>query len=66
MLVSGATNRPDAVDQALRRPGMFDREIALSVPDEAARDIVHVDTRVGLKNPYGTLPDSYPIPLFMF
>jgi hypothetical protein len=30
------TNGPDAVDQALRRPGRFDREIALGVPDEAA------------------------------
>ncbi|KAF3331590.1 cell division control protein 48 C-like protein [Carex littledalei] len=37
VLVIGATNRPDAVDQALRRPGRFDREIALSIPDEAAR-----------------------------
>ncbi|KAF3341949.1 Cell division control protein 48 [Carex littledalei] len=37
VLVIGATNSPDALDQALRRPGRFDREIALSVPDEAAR-----------------------------
>ncbi|PWA67883.1 cell division cycle 48C [Artemisia annua] len=37
VLVIGATNRPDAVDQALRRPGRFDREIALGVPDENAR-----------------------------
>ncbi|KAI3890308.1 hypothetical protein MKW92_004161 [Papaver armeniacum] len=37
VLVIGATNRPDAVDPALRRPGRFDREFALGVPDENAR-----------------------------
>ncbi|PIN24446.1 Nuclear AAA ATPase (VCP subfamily) [Handroanthus impetiginosus] len=37
VLVIGATNRPDAVDPALRRPGRFDREIVLGVPDESAR-----------------------------
>lgn len=37
VIVIGATNRPDAVDQALRRPGRFDREISLGVPDENAR-----------------------------
>ncbi|KAL8155656.1 cell division control protein 48 homolog C-like [Apium graveolens] len=37
VLVIGATNRPDAVDAALRRPGRFDREIVLGVPDENAR-----------------------------
>ncbi|XP_060674314.1 cell division control protein 48 homolog C isoform X2 [Ziziphus jujuba] len=37
VLVIGATNRPDAVDPALRRPGRFDREIGLGVPDENAR-----------------------------
>ncbi|XP_078158918.1 cell division control protein 48 homolog C-like [Carex rostrata] len=37
VLVIGATNRPDAVDEALRRAGRFNKEIALSVPDEGAR-----------------------------
>ncbi|TVU45122.1 hypothetical protein EJB05_04595, partial [Eragrostis curvula] len=38
VIVIGATNRPDAVDQALRRPGRFDREISLGVPDVNARE----------------------------
>jgi ribosome biogenesis ATPase len=37
VLVIGATNRPYAIDPALRRPGRFDREIVLGVPDEGAR-----------------------------
>ncbi|KAI9089738.1 hypothetical protein K1719_029031 [Acacia pycnantha] len=38
ILVIGATNRPDAVDPALRRPGRFDREIVLGFPDECGRE----------------------------
>jgi ribosome biogenesis ATPase len=34
---AGATNRPDALDSALRRAGRFDREISLGIPSEAAR-----------------------------
>lgn len=37
VLVIGATNRPDALDPALRRPGRLEREISLGVPDENAR-----------------------------
>lgn len=38
VIVLGATNRPDAMDPALRRAGRFDREIVLGAPDEAARE----------------------------
>ena len=37
ILVVAATNRPDVLDQALLRPGRFDRTVGLSLPDEAAR-----------------------------
>uniref|UniRef100_A0A0D3J5E7 AAA+ ATPase domain-containing protein n=2 Tax=Emiliania huxleyi TaxID=2903 RepID=A0A0D3J5E7_EMIH1 len=37
VIVIGATNRPDSLDPALRRAGRFDREIALGIPDAAAR-----------------------------
>ncbi|KMZ64419.1 hypothetical protein ZOSMA_36G00220 [Zostera marina] len=40
VLVIGATNRPDSLDRALRRPGRFDCEIALGVPDENARQTI--------------------------
>jgi len=37
VIVLGATNRPDSVDPALRRPGRFDREFEISVPNEEGR-----------------------------
>ena len=37
VIVIGATNRPDALDAALRRAGRFDHEIGMGVPDEEAR-----------------------------
>lgn len=37
VLVLGATNRPDSLDHAMRRAGRFDREVAMTVPDESAR-----------------------------
>ncbi len=46
VVVIGATNRPDAVDPALRRPGRFDREIEISVPDKDERkEILEIHTR---------------------
>jgi SpoVK/Ycf46/Vps4 family AAA+-type ATPase len=37
VLVVGATNRPHALDPALRRPGRFDREVAVTAPNAAER-----------------------------
>jgi transitional endoplasmic reticulum ATPase len=46
VVVIGATNRPNAVDIALRRPGRFDREIELKVPNKNARlEILQIHTR---------------------
>jgi len=46
VIVIGATNRRDAVDPALRRPGRFDREIEIGVPDREGRaEILEVHTR---------------------
>ncbi|KAG7099734.1 hypothetical protein E1B28_001550 [Marasmius oreades] len=38
VIVMGATNRPDALDAALRRAGRFDHEISMGVPDDEARE----------------------------
>jgi transitional endoplasmic reticulum ATPase len=46
VVVIAATNRPDAIDEALRRPGRFDREIVIGVPDEKGRrEILGIHTR---------------------
>ena len=46
VIVIGATNRPDAIDPALRRPGRFDREIEIGVPDRQGRkEILQIHTR---------------------
>ncbi|MHB1709382.1 MAG: VCP-like ATPase [Thermoplasmataceae archaeon] len=46
VIVIGATNRLDAVDPALRRPGRFDREINIGVPDKKGRlEILSIHTR---------------------
>ncbi|MEM3857246.1 MAG: CDC48 family AAA ATPase [Thermoprotei archaeon] len=46
VVVIGATNRPNAIDPALRRPGRFDREIEIKVPDVEGRlEILQIHTR---------------------
>ncbi len=46
VVVIGATNIPNALDPALRRPGRFDREISISIPDRNSRlDILNIHTR---------------------
>jgi len=46
VIVIGATNRIDAIDPALRRPGRFDREIRIGVPDRNGRkEILQIHTR---------------------
>ena len=46
VIVIGATNRIDAVDPALRRPGRFDREINIGVPDKKGRrEILNIHSR---------------------
>src|ERR671910_547563 len=45
VIVIAATNRPNAIDQALRRPGRFDREIEIKVPDKRGRlEILQIHT----------------------
>jgi transitional endoplasmic reticulum ATPase len=46
LVVIAATNRPEAIDEALRRPGRFDREIVVGVPDDKGRrEILGIHTR---------------------
>ena len=46
VIVIGATNRPNALDPALRRPGRFDRELLVNVPDQPERlEILQIHTR---------------------
>ncbi|MFW9886688.1 MAG: CDC48 family AAA ATPase [Candidatus Thorarchaeota archaeon] len=46
VIVIGATNRVNALDPALRRPGRFDREIEIGVPDETGRlEVLHIHSR---------------------
>lgn len=46
VIVIAATNRPNAIDPALRRPGRYDREIEIKVPDKIGRkDILEIHSR---------------------
>ncbi|MFH1836402.1 MAG: CDC48 family AAA ATPase [Methanobacteriota archaeon] len=46
VVVIAATNRPDSIDPALRRPGRFDREIEIGVPDRSGRkEVLQIHTR---------------------
>lgn len=46
VIVIAATNRPDSIDPALRRPGRFDREIEIGIPDDEGRlEILNIHTR---------------------
>jgi transitional endoplasmic reticulum ATPase len=46
VIVIAATNIPNVIDPALRRPGRFDREIAIPIPDRNSRlEILHIHTR---------------------
>ena len=46
VVVIGATNRINALDPALRRPGRFDRELEIGVPDETGRlEVLHIHSR---------------------
>jgi transitional endoplasmic reticulum ATPase len=58
LVVIAATNRPEAIDEALRRPGRFDREIVVGVPDQQGRDeILEIHTRGMPLAPDVDLPD---------
>ena len=47
VVVIAATNRPDSIDPALRRPGRFDREMEIGIPDiKGRRDILRIHTRM--------------------
>lgn len=58
VMVLGATNRPDALDPALRRAGRFDREIAMGIPDEKARAHILAKMTAGMR-----LSGSLDLPL---
>jgi cell division protease FtsH len=64
VIVIGATNRPDVLDQALLRPGRFDRRVAVQPPDRAGREaILRVHTRsvpLGPDVDLGTIASTTP------
>jgi SpoVK/Ycf46/Vps4 family AAA+-type ATPase len=59
VVVIGATNRIDAIDPALRRPGRFDRELAFTLPNmEARKEIFRIHTKNWKPKPEGELVES--------
>jgi transitional endoplasmic reticulum ATPase len=47
IVIIGATNRPNSIDNALRRPGRFDREVEIAVPDKnSRREILNIHTKL--------------------
>ena len=59
VIVIAATNRPNAIDPALRRPGRFDREIEIKVPDKKGRkDILAIHSR---NMPLAADDQEYPV-----
>jgi len=59
VIVISATNRPNAIDPALRRPGRFDREIEIKVPDKKGRqEILQIHTR---NMPLSADDQEYPV-----
>jgi transitional endoplasmic reticulum ATPase len=67
VVVIGATNRPNAVDPALRRPGRFDRELEIKVPDVKGRlEIMQIHTRnMPIKNAEKSLKNFQKLPMAM-
>lgn len=55
VVVIGSTNRPDAIDAALRRPGRFDRELSFPLPNaEARKEILKIHTNGWAERPSET------------
>jgi transitional endoplasmic reticulum ATPase len=62
VIVIAATNRPNAIDPALRRPGRFDREIEIKVPSKSGRlEILQIHTR-HMPLAQSTETDKHPAP----
>ena len=63
-MVVGTTNRPDALDPALRRAGRFDRELAMGIPDKHARrkilEVMARGLRLSESIDFGVLADKTP------
>jgi ribosome biogenesis ATPase len=66
VLVLAATNRPDALDPALRRAGRFDKEILLGVPDEDAREKILRSMTKGMRLQGQTVIECDKIPCQIF